>query len=401
MTTLIKILFRGQSTWKFFLGIILGFSFSIAVILCTIGIMDGFDETLRSGLQHSTGDLTLYSHEGFFYVDPELQKTVTLAGKLHIAPFIQTEGFVVSKGITKGLLVKGVDEDSFADIMPQVKFQNAYGLAVGKELATQLNVMVGDEVTLLFASGSKNNGGLPILKRFVVDAIVEHGIYLQDSRFAYVKLPKLQEVLGTKGRVNTLSLKIRKEENDQLGREKQKLESIEEMARELGDQLGPLFVVKPFWHDFKTLIEAVKVQKLTIGLVMQIIVVIAIFNVLAFLIYLSDRKAKELFLIQALGMSKKKLMNVWLMVIFIIWSGSCALSLAWTKLFNYLLQVVPIFKIPGDIYLVKFLTIKLGTGQIAFVFILAFLWVYLIDYFILRRKFRRRNIMADLKKEFG
>lgn len=66
---LLKIFFQQSSLRQFALAATLGLAFSIAVVLSTVGIMDGFTSALRQGLRKSQGDVSLYSRFGFFFTD--------------------------------------------------------------------------------------------------------------------------------------------------------------------------------------------------------------------------------------------------------------------------------------------------------------------------------------------
>ena len=52
LQTLIQLLGHERSSKSFALGAVFGLGFSIAVILATVGIMDGFEATLKKGLKH-------------------------------------------------------------------------------------------------------------------------------------------------------------------------------------------------------------------------------------------------------------------------------------------------------------------------------------------------------------
>src|SRR3989344_3571516 len=107
--SILKIVLHGRSAGKILLATILSFTFSIAVILCTFGLMDGFDHLLKSGLRHSSGDLLITSRKGFFNLTPELQNILKIVKPEAVAPVIQTEAFALRNEISKGVLVRGIE----------------------------------------------------------------------------------------------------------------------------------------------------------------------------------------------------------------------------------------------------------------------------------------------------
>jgi len=61
-----KIVLETKSSRRFLVGTIFSFAFSMSVILCTIGLMDGFELTLKQTLATANGDIKLTSSKGFF-----------------------------------------------------------------------------------------------------------------------------------------------------------------------------------------------------------------------------------------------------------------------------------------------------------------------------------------------
>ncbi len=95
------------------------------------------------------------------------------------------------------------------------------------------------------------------------------------------------------------------------------------------------FQVEPYWAEYRTLIKAVEVEKTSISLVLQVIVIVAIFNVIAFIIFISEKKAQEFFLLRAFGLSLKQIGIFWRKLLVSMWFFSSILAVGLTWLFNY------------------------------------------------------------------
>ena len=63
--TISKLILVDRVSFKFVVGVLFGLGFSISVILCTVGIMDGFKVTLKQGLKKSAADLIVHSQYWF------------------------------------------------------------------------------------------------------------------------------------------------------------------------------------------------------------------------------------------------------------------------------------------------------------------------------------------------
>lgn len=393
--SLIRLLLFEKSSIRFAVGVWLGLSFSIAVILGTIGIMDGFDMTMRSALRKSQGDIYLYGRSGFFEFSKQDQKLSVDAGVKIVSPYIQSEAFLVSKGTSKGVSVRGVDNKSFSKLSELDINPGDNEVVLGSELASQLDLRPGSKIVLALAKGNRSISSLPLLKRFTVSAVVSHGIYEKDLRFIYMNKNQLSKLLQLNGKVNVVAFKV----NSNF-REISIDEHISTVQFKLEEIFGDSFRLIPYWYEYGHLLEAVKIQKVTIALILQIIVVVSIFNVLVFVTFLNAKKSKDIFLFQALGMNQNHMTSAWLGVVCSLWFFSCLSSIILVKFFGVLLGNMSLFELPGSVYSLARLRLIIGAYDYLLVFFSSFVWLLLIVYFALW-KIRKQPILSGLRQEFS
>ena len=394
--TFTKTLILDRSSFKFGIGVWLGLSFSIAVILSTIGIMDGFSRSMREGLQNSMGDLYFYSRSGFFELNENQQEEIESLGLKNLTGYIESQAFLVFKENSKGISIKGVDGEKFSSLSGMDIHPKAGELIIGSELAKQLSIKVGDELVIVLAKGNKELDGLPSLRRFKVQGIAHHGIYQKDLRFVYMNLAELSLMLGVDHKVNVYAVNV----NEDQRNAENFTDIIEDYRFQVEDMLGIDYRVKPFWYDFGSLLEAVEIQKITIGLILQVIVVVSIFNVLAFITFLDEKRSREIFLFQALGMGPGQLRMTWYGLIIVLWLLSCLFSLVLVEIFDYALQNLTILQLPGDVYSLAQLKLSLSFNDYILVFLSALFWLFLIISFALYRM-TKKSILSGLREEFA
>lgn len=396
-----SVLFLEKSSYRFAIGVLLGFSFSIAVILSTVGIMDGFVKTLKFGLRESSGDVHFYSRDGFFKLRGEALDALETLNIDQYSGYVQSEGFVLVNETSKGVLVKGVEAKTFSNVTGIPTGLNDGEVRLGIELAKFLKVKEEDFITIAFGKGNKDLNGLPLLQRYKVVGLVDHGIYPKNLRLMYMNLSELQQVLGIENEVNMVALKIPEAntidfENDpSLYTEK-----VQKTVGDLREALGYKYSVQAFWNEFSTLLSAVKHEKFMIGLILQLIVVISIFNIVAFVIFVNEKRSREMFLFKALGMSQNKMSEAWYKFVFILWLSSCVISIGLVHLFGFGLENLSIFQLPGDVYRLGTLKISLEIYDYILVFALALIWLLLLSWFSMRR-LRKRSILYGLRREFA
>lgn len=386
------------TTVKFALGVLIGMAFSIAVILSTMGIMDGFERALKLGLKKSVGDVAMYSRNGFFTFDEKLKNEFKKSKIKNFSALVQTESFLIFNEETHGVLVKGIDE-SYADVVSLPLKLNSNEIAIGSEIAKINQIQVGDEIVLAFGKGNVEVKSMPALLRFKVAEIINHGVYQKDARMVYARLDEVQKILELKNKVNMISFDVPREAHLKVN-DDDDLKIIEDALVFYRQDFDSGFYFKPYWREFSSLLEAVKVEKVMISLILQMVVVISIFNILAFIIFINEKKSKELFLFKALGLSKKAMSDLWLQLVFLIWFLSCFLSIIFVQIFNLALLKLPLFDLPSEIYYMPRITIYLTYKDYLFVFILTLVWILIITYYLLRR-LKQKSLLEGLRQEFA
>jgi len=385
-----KIVLETKTSKRFLLGTILSFSFSMAVILCTIGLMDGFELTLKKTLASANGDIKLTSRKGFFIADDSLKSQMEqVEGISHFSAVLQIESFAITSEGSKGILIKGVHPKQFKQITG-LKFETLEkGIVIGREFSKKYNLKKGDTLLLALASSKSKNQGSAILEEFIIEDVVHHGIYEKDMRFIYMDKRELETLLNYKNDVTNLAvIKINHFEDINLMIDKLKSTSAEH------------FKFEPFWSEFEVLLDAVQIEKRSISMVLQLIVIVAIINIVAFIIFISEIKAQDFFMLRALGLSVKHLQKFWFVMLFSIWGLSAFLCIGFKELFAYILGNIPFLKIPGDIYVLSELKVILDPVDYLYVYGISLVWILVIGFFVMR-KLKSGSVLAGLRQEFS
>lgn len=391
MINLLKILLAGRASLKFACGVILGLAFSMSVILATIGLMDGFENTLRQGLRKTVGDFAIHSRDGFFVPDEGLVQALIDSGVEAYTAMLQLEAFALKGGKGHGVLVRGVEAQDLAGVTGLELPNSGDGLVLGSVLFDSLQAKKGEPIVLSFAQGNNSLAALPSLRPFTVAGEIHHGIHQKDQRFVYADLKKLQASLNLSDRVNSVLARLNKNANPK---------DVEEVIDQLRGTIGANYTIRPYWSEFRTLLQAVQAEKVMIGLVLQVIVVIAIINAAAFIIFLSESRSQELFLFKALGMSQNDLVKGMSLLVGLLWLVSCALAFVMERGFSWLIANYGSSFLPGDIYYVAGLEPVIGARDYIVVALAALFWIVVILSFSLRQ-LRKSPVLQGLRKEFA
>jgi ABC-type lipoprotein release transport system permease subunit len=387
LVSVFKIILSGRSSFRFLIGIILSFAFSIAVILATIGLMDGFDKSLKKALGNSNGHLSFTSKNGFYSSSLDIFKDNPSV--VESTNILQVESFAIVDEQSTGVLLKGIDSESFSKVTNLNIKDLGDGVGIGSQFSKKHNLKVGDQLVMAFASKRVKDQGSAILKAFSVKQIVTHGIYEKDLRYFYINKSKISTILGYDEDLVNLGLLLVNNPED-----------IEKVRKKLQMDFFDDFRFQTYWQEFEVLIEAVELEKFSISMILQLIVIVAILNVVAFVIFIFEVKSQDIFMLRALGLSFRAFRQFWAYQLFFIWSSSCILSLVLIKLFEDVILEIPALQIPGDIYVLNKLEIVLDGVDYFYVFGVSLLWILLIG-FVTIQKLKKKSIVSGLRQEFS
>ena len=160
------------------------------------------------------------------------------------------------------------------------------------------------------------------------------------------------------------------------------------------------FYILPYWDEYAPLLEAVKHDKLIISVILQLVVIVSIFNMVAFIFYVNEKKSREIFLFRALGMSERELLKAWFFVVLSFWFFSCLLSLLVLQVFDWSLANLAFLKLPGDVYNLERIHLVLELEDYTIVFFASLFWFAFFSWIALFRM-RRKSILEGLRKEFS
>ena len=150
---------------------------------------------------------------------------------------------------------------------------------LGEQLAEDFNLNLNDELTILTSSGPKTSEIR--FSQITVKKLISHKIYQQDKRTIYLKTNSDNLIY------NFLDIYLPG---------KQSVTKINETIESVEEVLGDDYRFYPYWDEFSGLLEAVSLEKKSIVVIMQVIVLVALFNVLAFFIFLRETRVKKFFL---------------------------------------------------------------------------------------------------------
>jgi len=312
---------RGSKLLSFISVIaIVGVVVGVSALIVVMGVMNGLQRDLREKILIGSPDIRVLSFGADMRIDDwqtVLKKVQAEPGVVTAGPFVMTQCLVnaghsyMEGGYVVGLPPQTRDMPEVTDIRRRAtigdfRFASSdgagRGIALGKLVAGRLNAFVGDTVTLVCLGKGEINAvtgqPVPLTMRFEVTGVFDTGMYEYDNAYMYVSLPVAQELAGLGDGVTGIEVKTRNRWD----------------AKDVGDGLAkklqfPYRTVD--WQEQnKSLFQALKLEKLGMGLILLLIVLVAAFNIVSNLTMVVADKTREIGILKAMGMTSGSVRRV-------------------------------------------------------------------------------------------
>jgi len=240
------------------------------------------------------------------------------------------------------------------------------GIVLGRELAAILRVVVGDRVNVISPLGAELGpaGLIPKSRAFRVAGIFHSGMYEYDANFGYILLEEAQtlfKVQGAKG----IELKV------------VDLDDARRIAtlvkRELG---GYPYTVRDWSEIHRNIFSALRLEKLVMGIILSIIIVVAAGLIVATVIMLVLEKRKEIAVLKALGVSDGGIVKIFLAEGLQIGVAGGMLGLFSGLTWCFFIERVGI-KLDPSVYYIPALPVRIEPIQTVLAVVIAVLVTYL------------------------
>jgi lipoprotein-releasing system permease protein len=232
-----------------------------------------------------------------------------------------------------------------------------FGMIIGRGLAENLGVMVGDQVTLMVPQATLTPAGvLPRFKRFTIQGIFAAGAgFGFESRLAYVALADAQKLLQMPAQISGFKVKI----ND--------IYAASRLGTAVAQQLGEGFVVSDWTQQFGAFFHAVKMEKSMMFLILLLIIGVAAFNLVSSLVMVVNDKQAEIAILRTLGATPRFILSIFMIQGMLVGLLGTLLGLIAgvllasnaTLLINSLQNLLGIQLMPANVYWVDYLPVHI------------------------------------------
>jgi lipoprotein-releasing system permease protein len=291
---------------------ILGLALGVAVLIVVLSVMNGFEEELRTRILSLTGHATVSGLDGRV-ADwrADIGKLSQLAGVEAVAPYIEAQGMMTHDEKSAGILLRGVvpaEEQRVADINSHLVsghladlLPGQYRIILGKALAQELGVGLGQRVILMVAQGDVTPVGIvPRMRSFEVAGILSVGMYEYDRRIALVAMPDAARLLQMGDDISGFRL-------DLLD-----MYAAPRIVREAALALGGGFYVEDWTGQHVNFFRSIEITKRILFVILSLVVAVAAFNIVSTMVMVVKDKRRDIAILRTFGASPRSILSIFI-----------------------------------------------------------------------------------------
>jgi lipoprotein-releasing system permease protein len=338
----------------------IGISLGVAVLIIVMSVMNGFRTELITKIVGFNAHAVVQAENKPLKYIQDLDQAKNIVSN-------DGEAVILNKNITKGVFLKGYLESDFRNLQI-VKNKEFFGsqnlnennISIGKELSFNLNVEIGDTITVMSPAGIQTLvGTLPKQKNFKIESIFDSGLSDYNENIAYINLETLESFFNKNKEDRFLEFYFKDPKN------------IEIHKKNLKTQFPDSLVYT--WSDMnKSLFSALKVERNVMFIILSLIIIVAAFNIISGLTILVKNKTRDIGILKSIGVSNKSIKKIFFFVGFSIGTSATLFGVFVGTLFSiyvenirqFISNIFGISLFPEDIYILNSMPSEININSI-------------------------------------
>lgn len=353
----------------------IGISLGVAVLIIVMSVMNGFRSELINKIVgfNSHAVVKPYSKN----IDIKLENNVMMS-------FYSNDGeaVIINKNNTKGVLLKGYLESDFKRL--KIANNNEFfgsnnlvdnSISIGRELSLNLNLDIGDKITLMSPSGVQTIiGSLPKQELFKIISIFDSGLSEYNENVAYINLKSLENFFDKESESRFIEYYFINPQ--QIENHKIALKNLYQ---------NDLVYT---WADLnKSLFSALRVERNVMFIILSLIIIVAAFNIISGLTILVKNKTRDIGILKSIGVQNSSIKKIFFLVGFIIGTSATIFGVIIGTLFSIYIEnirqfISSFFNIslfPEEIYFLSTMPSEINVKSIILISICAILITIIVS----------------------
>ncbi len=342
-----------------------GIALGVMALIVVIGVMTGFEAELQNRILGIESHVLVMRYgESISDIDGARKKIEAISGVTSASPFIYTQVMLrTSHGVT-GSVLKALDpayavppisvggSGVLSQALSTATFDKsqakAPGLIIGKVTAEKLVVGQGDPIFVIapLGKGSQANQ-MPMVMQFRVAGIFETGMNEYDGAIAFIRLDVAQDLLRMPGQASGFEVRVKD------------IYKANTIAEAIVTQLGFPFWARDWIQMNRNLFSMLRLQKIVMFIILTLIVLVAAFNIASALIMMVMEKTRDIAILKTMGATNRQIRRIFMVKGVLIGLIGTFIGGVLGFVLCTVLKRYPFIKLPGDVYFLTTLPVKL------------------------------------------
>ncbi|HEU0264501.1 MAG TPA: lipoprotein-releasing ABC transporter permease subunit [Geobacterales bacterium] len=296
----------------------LGVAVGVMALIIVLAVMTGFEEDLKEKILGTNAHIMVTrGGEGIANYRSLMEELQRLPGVEAATPFTYNQVMIAAGSEVSGIVVRGIDPATDPRVtnlsqhltrgslkeLEQTHGPSAMpGIIVGKELASNLGLMVGESISVISPLGTMTPVGMiPKMKNFRLVGIFDTGMLEYDTSLALISLPSAQAFFGTGDRVTGIQLRV----TDIYGTGK--------LTAEINQMLDPSYVARDWMQMNRNILFALKTEKTMMFIILTLIILVAALGIASMMFMVVLEKARAIAILKSMGATGRTIMTIFVL----------------------------------------------------------------------------------------
>lgn len=356
------------------IGIVLG----VATLIVVINVMIGFEDNLKNKILGANSHVIVTKIDSSPVTKWESVKDdlAKVDGVKSASPFLLSQVLLTSERSVSGVVIRGIIPETEREVTNIKKFMKKgdldslgveeYNVIVGKDLALNLGLTVGDDVVLVSPFGKKGPFGFtPKMKHFTITGIFDTGMYEYNNSLAYIPLKIAQDFFETGDIVTGFSVNV------------QDVDKAYDVALNIRKKLEFPLWARDWFTMNQNLFSALKLEKAAMFVILTLITIVASFNIMSLITMTVKDKKRDIAILRAMGAKGNFIRKIFIRQGMMIGVAGTIIGNIIAYIICYVLENYKIISLPEDVYFMDRIPVKIVPEVFLIVSVSAIVITYL------------------------
>jgi len=290
----------------------LGIAIAVSVLILVLSVVNGFERELKDRLLSMTAHASIEDVDGRMRDWDALSEVAIANPRVRAtAPFVDGQALLVFGEQLSGAELRGIEplaEDRVSGVggtMLQGELASlesgSFNVVLGIELAAELQVGIGEKVTVTLAQGIVTPAGVvPRTKRFVVSGIYRVGMYEFDRRLAFINISDAQRLYRMRDTVTGVRLAVTD------------IFAAPSVVREVALEYGAVVLVSDWTRRHVNFFRSIQITKSILFVILLLVIAVAAFNIVSTLVMVVKDKQADIAILRTIGARPSSVLRIFI-----------------------------------------------------------------------------------------